>query len=85
MGDDFELYVRLGLINDLVATLQGWPREMITEREVATALNQPVELIIKIFDTLGVTPPSWQYPELYNVSDLLAVATVHEWSQRANR
>jgi hypothetical protein len=81
---DFDLYCKLGLLNDVVKALQGWPREMVTEREIATALCQPVSLIIKIFDTLGVVPRSWSHPELFSVEDIIESCTRHEVSWRAN-
>jgi hypothetical protein len=81
---DFDLCCELGLLNDVVAALQAWPRESVTEREVATALCQPVSLIIKIFDALGCKPRNWCYPELYAVEDVLEAATRHEVSHRAN-
>jgi hypothetical protein len=85
MSDDFELYCKLGLVNDVVKTLQGWPREFVSEREVAQTLCQPVALIIKIFDTLGLQPRNWAYPELYAVEDIIESATRHEVAARANR
>ena len=84
MSGDFELYCKLGLLNSLVKSLQGWPREWVTEREIATALCEPVSLIIKIFDTLGCKPRNWAHPELYAVEDVLEAATRHEVSARAN-
>jgi len=82
---DFALYCKLGLLNDVVKALQGWPREHISEREVAQALCQPVEVIIKLFNTLGVVPRNWCDPELFSCEDILESCTRHEVSARANR
>jgi hypothetical protein len=85
MRDDFELYSKVGLINDVIKVLQEHQREWISEREMATRLGQPIELVIKIFNTLGVVPRSWSAPELYAVEDLLESCTRVEISARFNR
>jgi hypothetical protein len=82
---DFSDFCQLGYLNDIVKTLQGWPREMVTEREIALALCQPTSLIIKIFNTLGLVPRNWMYPELFAVEDVLEGCVRHEVSARFNR
>lgn len=53
--------------------------------KVAQALCQPVNLVIKIFDTLGLVPRNWMYPELYAVEDVLESCTRHEVAARFSR
>jgi hypothetical protein len=81
---DLDTFLKSGVVNDVVAALQSWPREHISERELATAITQPVNVVISLFCVLGVVPRNWAFPELYAVEDVLEAATRHEVSQRAN-
>lgn len=76
----------LPLILCIVELLEHWPRKGVTAREIATALGIKGSDIYKLFDdVLGVKPRSWEFPDSYNVEDVLESCVRHEVSQSYSR
>jgi hypothetical protein len=72
----------LSAICEMYDALEHWPRRTVTVPEVAVALGQTRNEVIKLFGILNITPPSWESPSDYEVATILEATCRHEVSRR---